>query len=109
LSPDRERSIAHHEVALTLDNWLDAGTAALAPGGRLCVIFPADRCDELVAGLEQRGLVAARKRFVHPQAGAAPGRVLVEARSGGAPVIEPPLVVHENGAFTPEVRQMLGD
>jgi tRNA1(Val) A37 N6-methylase TrmN6 len=46
---------------------------------------------------------------VHPQTGAAPIRVLVEARRTGALVTEPPLVVHERGAFTPEVRRMVGE
>jgi len=39
----------------------------------------------------------------------APSRVLLEARRTGERAIEPPLVVHDNGAFTPEVRRMLGD
>jgi len=33
----------------------------------------------------------------------------VEARRGGARVVEPPLVMHEGGGFTPEVRRMVGD
>lgn len=109
LPPDRERSIAHHEVALTLAGWLDTAAAALAPSGRLSVIFPTDRLDELRAGLQARALVLTRQRFVHAQAGMAASRVLVEARRTGAPVTEPPLVLHDNGAFTPEVRRMLGE
>jgi tRNA1(Val) A37 N6-methylase TrmN6 len=46
---------------------------------------------------------------VHPQAGLAATRVLVEARRAGALQIEPPLIVHEKGAFTPEVRRLVGD
>jgi tRNA1Val (adenine37-N6)-methyltransferase len=109
LPPDRERSIANHEVALSLADWLDAAVAVLAPAGRLCAIFPADRHEELAAGIQQRGLVVARQRFVHPQAGAAPSRVLVEARRTGQAVSEASLYVHENGGFTPEVRRMLGE
>jgi tRNA1Val (adenine37-N6)-methyltransferase len=109
LPPDPERSIAHHEVALTLAGWLAVAEAALAPTGRLCVIFPADRLEELAAGLAVRGLTATRRRFVHPQAGLGPTRVLVEGRRTGTLQIEPPLVVHESGVFTPEVRRMLGD
>jgi tRNA1Val (adenine37-N6)-methyltransferase len=109
LSPDSERSIANHEVALTLAGWLDVATAALAPSGRLCVVFPAERLAELRAGLQLRDLPITRQRLVHPQAGLAPSRVLIEARRTGDLVVEPPLVLHENGAFTPEVKRMVGD
>jgi tRNA1Val (adenine37-N6)-methyltransferase len=109
LPTDRERSVAHHEVSLTLAGWLDVTAAVLAPAGRLCAIFPADRDPELVAGILQRGLVVTRRRFVHPQAGLAPGRVLVEAARTGVARLEPPLVVHENGVFTAEVQRMMGD
>jgi len=109
LSPDSERSVANHEVSLTLDGWLDVAAAGLAPEGRLCVIFPAGRLAELRAGLKQRKLAATRLRLVAARAGETPGRVLVEARRGGALTIEPPLVVHAEGGFTPEVRGMVGD
>jgi tRNA1(Val) A37 N6-methylase TrmN6 len=109
LSPHSERSVANHEVSLTLDGWLDVAAGALAPEGRLCVIFPAGRLTELRAGLKRRKLAATRLRLVAARAGEAPGRVMVEARRGGALTIEPPLVVHADGGFTPEVRQMVGD
>jgi tRNA1Val (adenine37-N6)-methyltransferase len=107
LPPDPERSIANHEVALTLAAWLDAATALLAPGGRLAVVFPADRLIGLHEGLAARGLCATRQRLVIPRAGAAPGRVLLEAGRGGTLVVEPPLVVHEGGRFTDEVQRMV--
>ena len=106
---DSEKSIANHEVALTLDAWLDAAAALMAPGGRLCVVFPANRLDELRAGVAARGLAATRQRLVIPQEGEPPGRVLLEARHAGTLVMEPPLVVHERGGFTAEVRRMMGE
>lgn len=109
LPPDEERSIANHEVALTLAGWLDAAAALLAPGGRLCVVFPADRAGELRSGLRARGLEATRLRLVVPQAGQPPSRVLIEARRQGTLTVEPPLVVHADGRFTPEVRRMVGE
>src|SRR5207244_12213195 len=84
LPTDEERSIANHEVALTLAAWLDAASALLAPAGRRGVVFPADRLGELQAGLAARQLVATRLRLVIPQAGSPPRRVLLEARREGA-------------------------
>jgi tRNA1Val (adenine37-N6)-methyltransferase len=109
LPPDEERSIANHEVALTLANWLDVAAARLAPAGRLAVVFPAARLDELKANLRARGLVATRLRLVVPQAGEPAGRVLLEARREGTLVVEAPLVVHENGGFTVEANRLMGE
>lgn len=108
LPPDAERSLANHEVSLALREWLDAAVKLTAPQGRLGVVFPADRLPELRAGLEGRGLGTIRLRLVIPQAGEPARRVLVEARWGRAALAEePPLVVHERGAFTEEARRWL--
>jgi tRNA1Val (adenine37-N6)-methyltransferase len=114
-SPSRERSLAHYELTLCLDDWLDAAATLLAPAGRLVAIFPASRLDELRAGLDARALPPLRLRLVASHDGAAPRRVLVEARRpppGGAPPApawQPPLVVHQAGGYSAEVREMLGD
>jgi tRNA1Val (adenine37-N6)-methyltransferase len=107
LPPDEERAIAHHEVTLSLDAWLTTVASCLAPAGRLAVIFPAYRAADLHAALATHALHPTRQRLVIPQAGAPPGRVLLEARRSGDLTIEPPLVVHESGKFTPEVQLMV--
>jgi tRNA1(Val) A37 N6-methylase TrmN6 len=110
LPPQAERSLAHHEVTLTLADWLAVAAAALRPDGRLCAIYPAERLPELRAGLAERQLHAARIRMVEPHAGSPPNRVLVEARRGtGEAVSEPPLILHEGSGYSREVRAMLGE
>ncbi len=110
LPPDTEKALAHHEVTLTLDDWLEVASGALRPAGRLATIFPFDRWPELREGLSARGFSVARSRLVVPRAGGAPGRVLVEARRGGSEApAEPPLVVHDSAGYTAEVRRMLGE
>jgi tRNA1Val (adenine37-N6)-methyltransferase len=111
-SPNPERALAHHELALRLPEWVAVAAGAVRPGGRVAAILPAARAGELAAQLRRHGLVPARTRAAHPRAGEPASRILVEARPGGAgePVIEPPLIVHEpDGRFTPEVRRMLGE
>jgi len=112
-SPNRERALAHHEIALRLADWVDVAARAVRPGGRVAAILPATRASELLDALGARRLAPARVRYTHPHVGAAAARVLVEAVLDGevlAPVVEPPLVVHEaDGSFTPEVRRMLGE
>jgi tRNA1Val (adenine37-N6)-methyltransferase len=112
LPPHTERSLAHHEVALTLAEWLNVARSALKPGGRLCVIYPADRLDEVGAALAARDLRMARLRLVQSQVGTQAKRFCFEARLFSLVErthIETPLVVHEPGGYSPEVRRMLGD
>jgi tRNA1(Val) A37 N6-methylase TrmN6 len=112
LPPQAERSLAHHEVALTLAEWLDVARAALRPDGRVAAIFPSDRLGEMRAALAARGLCMARLRMVQAQTGAQARRFCFEARRSALIVetkTEAPLVVHEQGKYSAEVRAMLGE
>ncbi len=106
LPPDQERALAHHEVALTLDEWIAVADRHLAADGRIATIFPAYRLYDLRGALG-RDL---RLRFVIAQPGAEPKRVLVEARKGrGRVTVEAPLLTHDGGRYSAEVRRMLGE
>ena len=112
LSPLSEKALANHEVSLALHEWLDVAAKALRQGGRLATIFPFDRRDELIAGLQARGFQIARSRLVVPREGETPNRVLVEARRTLTLVetrFEPPLVVHDGAGYSVEMRRMLGE
>jgi tRNA1Val (adenine37-N6)-methyltransferase len=111
-SPHPEKAQANHEVTLTLDEWLDAAVRLVRPAGRIAVVYPAERADELVLGLAKRRLVPKRQRLVHPRRDRPASRVLIEAAIGGegAAPAEPPLVLHDvNGGYTAEVKRMMGE
>lgn len=108
--PDDERALAHQEIALALPEWVECAARAVRPGGRVAVVFPAERAVDLLAELRSRELIPRRLRTVHPHEGEPASRVLVEAeRAGRRPlVIEPPLILHADGArYTPEVQRLL--
>jgi len=110
LPPLSEKALANHEVALALGEWLEVAALALRPTGRLAVIFPFDRWQELHKGLQARSFSVARSRMVASRPGVEPRRILVEARRGpGASVEEPTLIVHDRGGYSAEVRKMLGE
>jgi len=112
LPPQAERSLAHHEVALTLAEWLIVAHAAMRPDGRLAAIYPADRLDEMRAALAARELTMSRLRMVQAQAGARASRFCFEARRSALvaeTMNEAALVVHEQGKYSAEVRHMLGE
>jgi tRNA1Val (adenine37-N6)-methyltransferase len=108
--PDDERALAHQEIALALPEWVECAARAVRPGGRVAVVFPAERAVDLLAELRARELNPCRLRTVHPHEGEPASRVLVEAeRAGRRPlVIEPPLILHADGArYTTEVQRWL--
>ncbi len=109
---DAQRSLARHEVACSMGELLDAAAAGLAAGGALALIHAAEREEELVAGLDGRGLGPELLRRVVPLPGRPAARVLVAARGGarGGLRSPAPLLVEERpGAFTEEVRAILGE
>lgn len=86
ISPSLPRAIARHELMLTLDELVQAAERLLIPEGELTVIFPSDRFEELVAGLDHRGLAVEWARFIHTKKDRAASRVIVSARKGGCRV-----------------------
>jgi tRNA1Val (adenine37-N6)-methyltransferase len=112
VSPDSERALAHHEIALSLAEWLKVAVRAVRPGGRVGAILPAARGDELIAAMRRHDLAPVRAREVHPFEGKPASRILVEAVRGTGPGLrlEAPLVLHVEGSrYTPEVLAMLGE
>lgn len=98
-SPNPARAAARHDAQDVLGTFLRAAFALLNIGGKLFLIYPASALSELFQALRENRLEPKRMRFVHPKAGKAALRVLVEAKKLGKPglVVEPPLFANENG------------
>ena len=111
-SPAAGRAAAHVLAADGLERWLRTAAWALAPGGVVAVIFPADGLDRLLAALDGRfGAVAIRP--VHPRAGAPAIRVVVRASLGsrGPMTLCDRLVLHAGtgSAWTAEAEAIVRD
>ncbi|WP_046866511.1 tRNA1(Val) (adenine(37)-N6)-methyltransferase [Microvirga massiliensis] len=102
-SPEGRRASAHVLPSGGIREWLRAAAALLKPRGRLVLIHRADRLPECLAALG-RGFGGLQLRFVHPQTDEPAIRFVLTAVKGSrAPIrIEPPLVLHAGGRFTPE-------
>jgi tRNA1Val (adenine37-N6)-methyltransferase len=110
-SPDPEVATAQHEVEVKLGELCDKMRRSLFPAGRAALVYPAARVGHLLSSLEGAGLRPVRARFVHPRAGEPANRVLVEANKGarGPLVVEPPLVLRDEGGYTAEAARILGE
>ncbi len=96
-----QEALARHEILVNLEQVLDAASYLLGSGGRFTIIFPAERCAELIHSMSSFRLEPKRIRMVHPRIDRQARMVMVEAvKDGGSQVrIEPPLFINrEDGA-----------
>ena len=105
-SPDAARAAALMDDG-RLRDWLRLGLQRTVSGGYFTVILRADRLNQALAALPEKGLCAFP---LNPRAGEAPKRVIVQARKGShAPfALLSGLVLHQaDGAWTPEAEAVL--
>ena len=109
--PDASLARAHMESHLDLDGWIRACLQCLKPGGRLVMIHRADRLSHVLAALSgETGDI--RILPIHPKAGQAARRVIVDAGKGrrSPDTLLPGLILHEpDGQFTAAATAILRD
>lgn len=113
VSPSDEKALARHELTCTLSDVVGAAKRLLRDGGRLALIYPAERLAEVLAELRGANLSPSRLRLVHPRLDEPARLFLVEAlraRKGRLEVL-PPLALHQAGKrdYTPEAARILGE
>ena len=109
ISPEMEKAIARHEIAMTLPDLLSAARYLLRPKGRLFLIHHPGRLAELIASLTETGMEMKRIRFVHSDAFSEAKMLLVETvKDGRAGLkVERPLLLYgEDKHYSDEVREL---
>jgi tRNA1Val (adenine37-N6)-methyltransferase len=77
-NPDMQRRIARHADTLPAEELIGKGRGLLSPAGRIALILPAGREEELAALACVNGLSVARLTAVVPVSGMAAKRILAE-------------------------------
>ncbi len=92
-----EKFLARHEVCGDVGDFCAAAARLLRFGGRFYIVFRPDRMTDLMVALRANRLEPKRLTMVHADEASAPCMVLVEARLGGAPLLQmtPPLMLHK--------------
>lgn len=109
VSPATVRATARCELSGSMREIIAAAGSSVKLGGRVAVVFLAERLVDLLGEMRAHRLEPKRLRLVHPRLGRRANLLLVEAVKGGGTglVVEPPLVVHGEGqAFTMEMQQI---
>ncbi len=110
VNPDQERYIARHEAKASLADFLRAGAHLLRSGGKMALVYPATRANDLLVGMRNEEMEPKRVRFVHSFVDGPATLILVEGIKGARSDLKvmAPLVVYSKGKqYTGEVQGML--
>lgn len=109
LNLDPERRLARHEVAADLGEVTAAASWLLHKGGRVDLVYPAERAAALLAALRGAGLEPKRLQVVHNHPGSPGKLVLVEGLKGGGEELEilPPFFIYREagGGYSAEMER----
>lgn len=108
-NPDKELSIARHEVMCNLEDVMKAAGGLLMSDGHFYMIHRPQRLGEIFVLAPKYKMEVKRMRFVHPFADREPNMVLLDFVKCGASglVVEKPLVVYEKpSVYTDEVKRI---
>lgn len=105
------KTIARHEVALSLRDVIAAASYVLPQNGSFFMIHKPFRLAEIFKVMKEYHLEPKRMRLVHPYVDKEPTMVLIEGLKGGKEriTIEPPLIVYkEPNVYTEEIYKIYG-
>jgi len=83
INPDFSKAIARHELAVSLDDIVAAGKTLLKPGGRLALIYPANRLAEILERMRIQELEPKRLQIIFPDSASHAKLAMIEGRLQG--------------------------
>ncbi|MBZ4660363.1 MAG: methyltransferase [Desulfacinum sp.] len=109
VNPNRQKAVARHEVLGKLDDFCRGASHALRDGGRLAIIYPAARLDDLVAAVVRHGFRPKKLTMIHSCEGEPARLVHMECRKGGGPevLVTPPFYIYDSkGGYTEQMERL---
>jgi len=93
INPDSSKAIARHELSTKVNDILFAGKALLKEGGKLALIYPANRLAEIFAKMRIQDIEPKRLQIVFPNSHSHAKLAMIEGRLHGKSGVKilPPL------------------
>lgn len=111
ISPLTSKAIAKHELKGSMSDLIQAGKLLMKPDGRICLMYPPIRLEELIQSLAKAKLKIQRMAMVHPYGDRPATQVLVEAVAAGTrelKVEEPIIVYRDPEHYMPDIEEWVG-
>ncbi len=105
------KSIARHEILITLEDIVNISKKLLKNNGSLCLIHRTDRLIDIIVLMRKNNIEPKKIRFIYPKEGKESNLVLIDGKKNGKPGLKilNPLIVHnKDGKYTEEVLKMFG-
>ena len=102
------KTIARHEVYLTLEQLLEISRKLLKNNGIFAMVHRPERLLDILCMMRKYNIEPKRIQFVYPKKGTLSNILLIEGIKNGKPglKLEYPLIVHrENGEYTEELKK----
>lgn len=99
INKNDEKTIARHEVLITLEELVQEASTLLKNGGTFAMVHRPDRLLDILTVCSKYHLEPKRLRFVYPKVDAKCNHILIECRKDGLPgglQVLPPLIIHTN-------------
>lgn len=109
INPDREKALARHEIALTLEALVDKSARHLKPGGCIALAYPLERLEEVKKELLSKGLTPIRIRHVCGREDSSARFFLVIAQKGAHSEVcdeNTFFIYEESGAYTAAMKSI---
>ena len=106
---DIHKTIARHEINITLDDILKTSSYLLKNGARFAMVHRTERFIEIINKLEKFNLIPKRIQFIYPKEGKESNLFMIECLKNGQSEIkiEKPLFVHNNdGTYRDEIKKI---
>ena len=111
INDNNVKSIARHEIMITIDDIIKIGRKLLKNNGSLCIVHRTDRLFEIINKMKENNIEVKRMRFIYPKKDKESNLVLIDGHKNGKEGVKilPPLYVHnDDGSYTEEVLKMFG-
>jgi len=105
------KTIARHEVMLTLEDVLQSAKYVLKDGGTFAMVHRPDRLIEIINMMQKYEIEPKKIRFVYPKMGKEANILLIEGVKKGKSGLKmlSPLYTHkDDGSYCDEIRKMFG-
>lgn len=105
------KSVARHEISITLSDIIELSKKLLKNNGSLCLVHRTERLIEIIDLMKKNNIEPKRIRFIYPKKDSESNLVLIDGRKNGKPGLKllSPLIIHnDDNSYTEEVLKMFG-
>ena len=102
------KTIARHEVKLSLDDIMSIGRKLLKNNGNIAIVHRTDRLIDIITTMRKYNIEPKKIRFIYPKKNTESNIVLVEGTKNGNPGLKilSPIISHtEEDEYTDEIKQ----